>query len=271
MNTALPLPTLFVSHGSPMYALDPGSSGPALRAFGEGLKARSPRAVVVMSPHWMADEADVMAASHPATWHDFGGFPEPLYRLQYPAPGEPALAQALHRRLTAAGIPSMLDERRPFDHGAWVPLMHLLPEAQVPVVQVALPAAYGPREVYAMGQALRDLRQDGVLVVGSGSMTHNLREFSGGRPALDAPTTPYVEAFSRWVEATLQTGDREALFNYRTLAPSAVRAHPSDEHFLPIFFALGAAGWGEPGSSVPEYLTREVMYSYLAMDSFALA
>lgn len=270
MDTHTALPTLFLSHGSPMYALDAGTSGPALRAFGDRLKALQPRAVVVMSPHWMADQPRVMAAALPETWHDFGGFPEPLYRLQYPAPGSPELAQQVAQRLQAAGMEAPLDARRPFDHGAWVPLMHLLPDANVPVVQVALPASAGPRDVYAMGQALRDLREQGVVVVGSGSMTHNLREFFGGRPELEAAPAPYVEAFSRWVEGVLQRGDLEALLDYRAQAPHAVRAHPTDEHFLPIFFALGAAGWGEPGVAAPDYLTREVMYSFLSMDSFVL-
>lgn len=270
MDTTVALPSLFVSHGSPMFALDPGQTGPALRACGEALQATQPRAVVVMSPHWMARDAAVMAGAQPETWHDFGGFPEPLYRLQYPAAGSPDLAQEVVRLLGAAGIPSHADPQRPFDHGAWVPLMHLLPQANVPVVQVALPASFGPREVYAMGRALRGLREQGVLLVGSGSMTHNLREFFGGRPEQDAQAAPYVEAFSRWVEDTLKSGDRERLFAYREQAPHAVRSHPTDEHFLPIFFALGAAGWGEPGGPLPDYLTREVMYSYLAMDAFVL-
>lgn len=122
-----------------------------------------------------------------------------------------------------------------------------------------------------MGRAVAGLRDEGVLVVGSGSMTHNLREFFGGRPEQAAIAAPYVEAFARWVEETLQAGDRERLFDYREHAPHAVRAHPTDEHFLPIFFALGAAGWGAPGGGVPDYITREIMYSYLAMDAFALS
>lgn len=270
MDTTTALPTLFVSHGSPMFALDPGQTGPALRNWGESLQALKPKAVVVMSPHWMARDATVMTGAQPETWHDFGGFPEPLYRLQYPAAGAPVLAQQVLQLLADAGVPTHADPQRPFDHGAWVPLMHLLPQANVPVVQVALPASFGPREVYAMGQALRGLREQGVLLMGSGSMTHNLREFFTGRPEQDAQAAPYVEAFSRWVEETLQSGDRERLFAYRELAPHAVRSHPTDEHFLPIFFALGAAGWGEPGGSLPSYLTREVMYSYLAMDAFVL-
>jgi 4,5-DOPA dioxygenase extradiol len=130
----------------------------------------------------------------------------------------------------------------------------------------------GPREVYALGHALRRLREQGVFIVGSGGMTHNLGEFFGGRPELGDPADPYVIAFSRWVEDAVQANDRERLFNYRTLAPHAVRAHPSEEHFLPIFFALGAAGWGDGGTtpSRVNYMSREVMYRYLAMDAFML-
>ena len=269
------LPALFVSHGSPMFALDAGQTGPALRRYGHALREQAAgpgglRGVVLMSPHWMAPAPAVMAHPSPDTWHDFGGFPEPLYRLRYPAPGSPALAQEVIGRLQAAGWPAQADPERPFDHGAWVPLMHLLPEADVPVVQVALPLDAGPREVLALGQALAGLRAQGVLVVGTGSMTHNLREFFGGRPALDAEPAPYVLAFREWVEQTLMAGDVERLCDYRVQAPEAERAHPTDEHFLPLFFALGAASGGE-GVGRPDYLSREVMYRYLAMDAMAWA
>jgi 4,5-DOPA dioxygenase extradiol len=154
------------------------------------------------------------------------------------------------------------DAERPFDHGAWVPLLHLFPQADVPVVQVALPVGAGPAEVYALGAALRSLRSEGVLVVGSGSMTHNLAEFFGG--AREA--APYVLEFSRWIESALERGDLKALLNYRSEAPHASRAHPTDDHFLPIFFALGAAG----DDLHARYLSREVMYSMLSMDAFSL-
>ena len=258
------VPALFVSHGAPLFAVDAGETGPALTRWGQGLRAQFPalRGVVVMSPHWMARTPQVMTGPQPATWHDFGGFPPALYQLQYPAPGAPALAQEVLALLQAAGVAAQGDAGRPFDHGAWVPLMHLFPEADLPVVQVALPVGAGPAEVYALGAALRGLRSQGVLVMGSGSMTHNLAEFFGGarEPA------PYVIAFSRWIESALERGDMQALLNYRSLAPHAERAHPTDDHFLPLFFALGAAG----DDLHANYLSREVMYSMLAMDAFAL-
>ncbi|WP_314324876.1 class III extradiol ring-cleavage dioxygenase [Comamonas aquatica] len=257
------LPVLFVSHGSPMFALEAGETGPALTRWGQALRQRHPglRGVVILSPHWMAHGVEVMAHAQPPTWHDFGGFPPALYRLQYPAPGAPVLAQQVQARLAQAGIAATLNPERPLDHGAWVPLMHLLPQADVPVVQLALPVDADARAVYALGQALQDLRAQGVLLVGSGSMTHNLREFFGG----ERQAASYVVEFSRWVEQQVQAGAIDALLDWQQQAPHALRAHPTDEHFLPLYFALGAGA-----GSTPHYLSREVMYGMLAMDAFAL-
>ena len=261
-------PVLFVSHGSPMFALDPGSTGPALTAW---VQAHAPapalKGIVIMSPHWMTRGIGVMATPRPETWHDFGGFPPPLYELQYPAKGSPALAEQVLALLRGANLPAGLDAERPFDHGCWVPLMHLYPEASVPVVQVALPAYVSPAEVYAVGQALAGLREQGILPVGSGSMTHNLHELRRE----DGPTEPYVTAFCSWVENTLLQADLAAMLDYRARAPHAARAHPSDEHFLTIYFALGAAGWGQPDGPRPEYITREVQFRSISMDAFSLA
>lgn len=251
-----------------MFALEPGDTGPALTQWAEGLALPEGglRGVVIMSPHWMARGPAVMTNPSPETWHDFGGFPPELYAVQYPASGSAALGAEVLALLQGAGLPATANAERPLDHGAWVPLMHLFPKANVPVVQVALPAGAGPAEVMAMGRALSALRERGVLLVGSGSMTHNLREFFGG----GREPSPYVLEFSRWVESAVKRGDVEALLAYRTQAPHAQRAHPGEDHFLPLFFALGAAGWGE-GEVETDYLSREVMYGILAMDSFALA
>jgi 4,5-DOPA dioxygenase extradiol len=268
-NTSAAQSVLFVSHGSPMFALEHGSTAPALRAWASSLPVK-PRGVVIMSPHWMAPVATVMSTPQPPTWHDFGGFPAPLYKLQYPAAGNPALAQRVAALLQAQSIPTQLDDQRPLDHGAWVPLMHLFPQADVPVVQVALPTDYTPRSVWAMGQALRSLREEGILIIGSGSMTHNLREFFNGQPPLNAPAEPYASEFARWVEKGIIQGDADALFDYRQHAPHAARAHPTDEHYVTLYFALGAAGWGTADAPAVQYLSREVMYRYLAMDAVAL-
>jgi 4,5-DOPA dioxygenase extradiol len=219
----------------------------------------------MMSPHWMSRQPQVLSGAQPATWHDFGGFEAALYQLQYPAPGHPGLARQVLERLVAAGLTAQADAQRPFDHGAWVPLMHLLPAADVPVVQLSLPAGWSPRQLHALGQALAPLARDGVLLAGSGSMTHNLGEFFGGQRSAAA----YVVEFSRWVEMQV-VAQGEALFDFLQRAPHARRAHPSDEHFLPLFFALGAAGWGMGQALSVEWITREVMYGMLAMDSFAL-
>ena len=258
------IPSLFVSHGAPLFATDAGETGPALTAWMQKLTAISPlRGVVVLSPHWMARDVSVMTNAKPETWHDFGGFPPALYQLKYPAPGSAALGDEVIGLLNAAGMPAKADAARPLDHGAWVPLMHLLPEATVPVVQVALPVRWGPKEVYQMGAALAPLRASGVLILGSGSMTHNLSEFFGG----EREPAPYVIEFSRWVEKAVTEGRWDDLLNYRATAPHAARAHPTEDHFLPLFFALGAGG----KDAKPDYISREVMYSMLAMDAFAMA
>lgn len=268
MNTSSPaaqttlLPTLFVSHGAPLFALDAGTSGPALRTFGQRMEPQNLKGIVVMSPHWMTHGVKIISGESPGTLHDFGGFPKELYALSYPAPGAPALAHEVGTLLNAAGIETTEDAARPFDHGTWVPLMHLFPKANVPVIQVSLPIGASPVDVTALGRALQPLRAQGILLIGSGSMTHNLSEFFGGEPK----AAPYVDAFSRWVEQTLARGDVAALQDYVRQAPTALRAHPSDDHFLPLFFAVGAAG----DHFKPEYLTREVRYGMLAMDSFAL-
>ncbi len=261
------MPVLFVSHGSPLFAVQAGQAGPALRRWAKA-HASSDRlkGIVMMSPHWMSPGIAVMTSPRPKTWHDFGGFPPALYALQYPAPGSPELAGQVLALLQAAGLPAQADAERPLDHGCWVPLMHLYPEADVPVVQVSLPAEAGPAGVYALGQALAPLREQGILLAGSGSMTHNLYELRRE----DGPTEPYVTAFCGWVHDTLMQGDLQALLDYRARAPQAVRAHPTDEHFLTIYFALGAAGWGQPGGSAPAYITREVQMRSLSMDAFSL-
>lgn len=255
------MPTLFASHGAPPFALAPGMSGLALNTWAKSL-VPAPRGVVVLSPHWIARGPSVMCAAQPATWHDFSGFPAELYQLQYPAPGAPTLAQEILDLLQRAAMPAQPDLQRPFDHGAWVVLMHLFPQANVPVVQLALPFGWNSEQIYALGAALQGLRASGVLLVGSGSMTHNLSEFSR---AASEPA-PYVAEFCRWIEARLAQGDIRTLFNYLAQAPHARRAHPSDDHFLPLFFALGAAG----AAARPHYLSREVLHGMLAMDTLVL-
>lgn len=225
------LPSLFISHGSPMLALQPGASGPALAGLANALPR--PKAIVVVSAHWESQELLVTGAAQPETWHDFYGFPPALYAAQYPAPGEPALARRVSELLQAR-----LDPQRPFDHGAWVPLSLMYPEADIPVIQVSLPSRLGPALQVRVGQALAELRNEGVLLVGSGSITHNLGELDwhAGPDVIE----PWALAFRDWVVERLEADDQAGLLDYRKQAPFAARNHPSDEHLLPLFFALGA-------------------------------
>lgn len=231
-------PSLFISHGSPMLALEPGDSGPALERLAAELPR--PKAIVLVSAHWESPDLRVTSNPAPQTWHDFGGFPPELFAVQYPAPGEPALAARIAQMLTEHGLPAQLDAKRPFDHGAWVPLSLMYPDASIPVVQVSLPTQMGPALQVKVGQALAGLRQEGVLLVGSGSITHNLGELDwhAGPDVIE----PWALAFRDWVVEKLRADDREGLLAYRQQAPFAVRNHPSDEHLLPLFFALGAGG-----------------------------
>ncbi|WP_442113117.1 DODA-type extradiol aromatic ring-opening family dioxygenase [Pseudomonas sp. NUPR-001] len=230
------LPSLFISHGSPMLALAPGASGPALKRLAAELDR--PKAIIVVSAHWESRELLVSSSPQPQTWHDFGGFPAALYAVQYPAPGDPALAQRISELLCAAGLPARLDPQRPFDHGTWVPLSLMYPKADIPVVQVSLPTQLGPQLQELVGRALIGLREQGILLVGSGSITHNLGELDwhAGPESIE----PWALAFRDWMIEKLQAGDTAALHDYRQQAPFAVRSHPSDEHLLPLYFARGA-------------------------------
>jgi 4,5-DOPA dioxygenase extradiol len=233
-----PLPSLFVSHGSPMLAVKPARAGNMLIELGESLPV--PCAFLVISAHWQTAVPTVSTAAWPDTIHDFGGFPRSLYDLRYPAPGEPALGEAIATRLTRAGIPATTDNRRGLDHGAWVPLRYLAPQASLPVLQLSLPAGWSPAQNLAYGRALQGLGEEGVLVVGSGSITHNLHEFEIDSRAED----PRAQAFTDWIGARLADADLPALLDYRRQAPHAAWAHPSEEHLMPLFVALGAAtGW----------------------------
>lgn len=250
-------PSLFISHGSPMFALEPGLLGPNLRAVGESLTDIT--AVLVVSPHWQTRGVRVGSSAAPETIHDFGGFPAPLYQLQYPAPGAPAVAQDAARLLSDAGFEAALDERRGLDHGAWVPLRYLFPRADVPVFQVSLPQHIDAAGALRMGQALAPLRQRGVLVIGSGSLTHNLYEF---RQHVRDPE--YAQAFVDWAADAVRRHDVDALVHYRERAPHAARAHPSEEHYLPLLVAIGASHPGEATTLIEGGMT----YDVLSMDSF---
>lgn len=252
-------PVLFVSHGAPTFALEPGRLGPNLAALGGQLEGIA--AVLVVSPHWQTLGIHVAAAPAPQTIHDFGGFPSALYALEYPAPGSPSLATHAARLLTGAGYEVALDERRGLDHGAWVPLRHLFPGAQMPVFQVSMPHDLDAAGARRLGAALAPLRQQSVLIVGSGSLTHNLYDFRLGAGG----EAPYARDFAGWVCERVLARDVDALVGYRQRAPHAERAHPSEEHYLPLLVALGASDEADTAQLIEGGLT----YGMLSMDSFA--
>lgn len=227
--------TFFLSHGSPMTAL---GGDPLSRVWADlAPSIARPAAIVMVSAHWMTRQVTVGGSAQPETIHDFGGFPEELYALRYPAPGAPQLAQEIVGLLADAGIAAGIDRDRGIDHGAWVPLRTLFPAADVPVLQVSVQPDLDARHHLALGAALAPLAERNVLVIGSGHMTHNLREYMTGKPR-----APHTEEFRDWVHGRLLAGDRAALLDWANRAPHARFAHPSVEHFLPLFVALGAAG-----------------------------
>lgn len=251
-------PTLFISHGAPTFALEPGLAGPRLTALGRELPR--PAAVLVVSPHWMTPSPRVAVTAQPATIHDFGGFDPALYDISYPAPGHPALAQRAIEVLQAAGWPALADDRHGLDHGAWVPLLHLYPQADVPAFQVSLPARLDADRAWSFGQALRPLADEGVLIVGSGSITHNLGEFRIGEPQ----EARYAAEFTAWVREAVTAGDAARLRRTLVEAPHAQRAHPTTEHFLPLLVAAGAA----PSLTPATVVDGGIVHGVLAMDTF---
>lgn len=233
----VPMPSLFVSHGSPMIVLEDNEH----RAFLAGFAAALPRpsAILTVTAHWETTAPCLNATARPGTLHDFGGFPAALYRLAYPAAGLPALAERAAALLNAAGIVSATEERPKRDHGSWMPLLLAYPQADIPVVELSVQPGQDICHHLAVGRALAPLRNDGVLILGSGSTTHNLRDFFS--PDLTAPLG-YSDLFADWLTEVIATGDAEALAEWSARAPFADRAHPSDEHFLPLAVAMGAGG-----------------------------
>lgn len=256
------LPTIFVSHGAPTLAIEPGPAHHFLQAFGKDLG--KPASILVLSAHFDASIATVTASAAPETIHDFRGFPEALYNMTYPAPGNPALAHRVGDLLSVAGIPTQTDEQRGLDHGAWVPLSLMYPDADVPVVQLSIDSRKGAAYHLRLGKLLRPLREEGVLIIGSGGATHNLsRAFSSPR---DAPLVDWAHTFREWLAGAVESDRRDDLANYRTVAPDAHRNHPTEEHFMPLLCAVGATGPDEPRRRVH----RSDEYGALAMDAYLL-
>lgn len=254
-------PALFVSHGSPMMVVEDSEA----RRFLAGWSASHdrPKAILVVSAHWENSGGPaVSTAAQPETIHDFAGFPQVLHDIEYAAPGAPELAEQAIRLLRGAGYRVSAVATRGLDHGAWAPLRLMYPNADIPVFQVSLIRGGNAADHYRLGSALQSLRTQGVLIIGSGSLTHNLYEFMGHE--IDDPAPDWVVDFERWIERALTAGHRDDLMNYRALAPHAQRNHPSEEHLLPLFVALGAAG--EQAGAIRIHASHT--YAVLAMDAY---
>jgi len=231
------IPALFLSHGAPTLAVQETNETRAWAALARELPR--PREILMISAHWDTEAPVVSVAPNPETIHDFYGFPRELYQQRYAAPGAPALGERAAKLITQAGIGCEVDAKRGLDHGAWVPLKWMYPGADIPVTQLAVQSRRGPRHNYAVGQALAPLRDDGVLVFASGGIVHNLREIQWQGNDI----VPWARDFNAWMAERIAAGRIDELLDYRTLAPTAQRAHPTDEHLEPIFVGLGAGGF----------------------------
>jgi 4,5-DOPA dioxygenase extradiol len=259
-----PLPALFVTHGAPTLPIEPGPAHDFLAGLGESL-AR-PTEILCISAHWECPEPSLSAVERPATIHDFYGFPPALYALDYPAPGAPDLAQRAGALLQAAGLGARIVPDRGLDHGAWVPLMLSYPDADIPVTQLSVQSALGPEHHLALGRALAPLRNENVLILASGSATHDLSAFRG--QPVDTPPVDYALSFDDWLVDAVAEGRTGDLLAYRERAPFAARNHPSEEHFLPLFVALGAGMRGDEPAPA-RLLHRSMTYGIIAMTAFA--
>jgi 4,5-DOPA dioxygenase extradiol len=239
---------LFVGHGSPMMAVQDSACTEFLAAYGKEAK---PKAIVIFTAHWESEETTISSVSGSYdTIYDFGGFPDELYRIRYPAPGSPELARQIGERFDAAGIPHRFDEKRGLDHGSWVVLSRMFPSADIPVVQLSVNPFLPASEQFRIGTALRGLDREGVLVVGSGATVHNFRALN---PRADRPD-PWAVAFDDWLVARIRAKELDELFRYEELAPNAKAAVPRPEHFVPLLLAFGSAD--------PASVAEEVHRSY---------
>lgn len=254
------LPTFFISHGSPLHALDAGEAGEAWQAMAASVA--EVRAVLVVTAHWESAKPTFSSTLAPPMIYDFAGFPEALYQIRYPAAGAPWLASRAQQLLIAAGVSATLDNSRGLDHGTWVPMRKMFPQATIPVVQLSVQPHAEALHHVAVGRALAPLADEGVLIIGSGHLTHNLGDWMRGAGQAGVPD--YVGEFKAWTERCLTAGDVTTLSRFATLAPQGRRAHPSPEHFLPLIIAFAAAGAGAHVTSRYAGLEANV----LAMDAY---
>ena len=254
------MPAVFISHGAPTLPLERSAASAFLRQLGATLDR--PKAILAVSAHWETARPAVSAAAQPETIYDFYGFPPELYRLRYPAPGAPDLAKRAAGLLEANGMKTQIDPGRGLDHGAWTPLILMYPDADIPVTQLSVQTGSGPAHHVRLGEALRPLRDEGVLILASGGATHNLGEFRNhGR---DDPPPPWVVEFNEWLAAAVVSGRTPDLVAYRKTAPHAARNHPTEEHLLPLHVAVGAA---TPGG-VARRIHSSYAYGVIGMDAY---
>lgn len=232
LANAARLPSLFISHGAPTLAIEQSATTSALARIGYNLP--KPRAIIIMSAHWQSAKLEISSNPQPKTWHDFSGFDPELYELQYPAVGHALLAESLAQQLTAHGIACSLNPMRVWDHGVWAPLRHLYPQADVPIVQISLPQHYDSVACYQLGAQLAKLREQQILIIGSGNITHNMQAMRWQADSIDER----AKDFKLWLLQQLKTDIPSAL-DWQQY-PDHKNIHPSAEHLLPLFFALGA-------------------------------
>jgi 4,5-DOPA dioxygenase extradiol len=241
-----------------MFALERGPAAEMLTALGQRLPR--PKAILAVSAHWDTAAPAVSTVPQPPTIHDFYGFPPALYELGYAPPGAVELAHQVAELLQAAGVPCAQDPQRGLDHGAWVPLMFMYPDADIPVTQFSIQTRYGPQAAYALGRLLAPLADQGVLLMGSGSITHNFQELDARAPA--GASQPWVDEFVDWIADRVAVNDAAALLDYRRQSRYGARAHPAEDHMVPLHFALGAAG------CAGQRLRGGMTLGTLSMDSF---
>jgi 4,5-DOPA dioxygenase extradiol len=235
------LPAVFFGHGNPMNAIQHNAYTEAWSEIGR--KIGKPKAILSISAHWYVPMSGVTISTSPRTIHDFGGFPEELFRVQYPAPGEPALAQRVQKLLAPIAVEQ--DPHWGLDHGTWSVLCHVYPEADVPIVQLSIDERQSPEFHFELGRRLAPLREEGVLIVGSGNLVHNLHTYAWGRH----PQAPYDWAvrFEQQAREMLLQGEHKPLIGYEDLGRDAHLSVPTPDHYLPLLYAMGAR---QPGDSV---------------------
>ena len=253
-------PSLFISHGSPMMAIQESKTALFLKKLGRSL--HKPSAIIIFSAHFdLTQDIVITAGEKPETIHDFFGFPAQLYNINYPALGSPSLAKKIAQRFRDNGLTVTLDKQRGWDHGVWVPLKLMFPEANIPIVQISINSHLGARRNYQYGQLIASFKQENILVIGSGNISHNLQELFNSTPTKNRSTM--IKMFIDWINDKLSAKDIDSLLNYINEAPYVLFNHPSQEHFLPFMAALGS-GDIKQAKQIHQDIENEV----LAMDAY---